>query len=160
MTDPLVVEDDREIACKRLREDAQLPQRSNAGDAGFDLSACIDSQIRLSPGQRATVPTGIALEMPNDIAGLVLSRSGLASKHGVFVLNAPGLVDPNYRGEIKVVLQNLGETEILITSGTRIAQILFTTVVHWTGWPFSIREVDRDLVSTARGDNGFGSTGI
>ena len=160
MTEPVLIKETAEIACKKLRDGAELPTRANDNDAGFDLSALVgDNGLKIAPGERALVSTGIALELPDNIAALVLSRSGLALKHGVFVLNAPGLIDPGYRGEIGVVLQNMGASSLTVTTGTRIAQLLFIGLSDLNGRRFSIYETDEPLSTTDRGPQGFGSTG-
>jgi dUTP pyrophosphatase len=137
---------------RRLREDAVLPTRAYVGDAGFDLSAC--DRVELGPGQRALVPTGIAVAIPSGCAGFVLPRSGLALNHGVTCLNTPGLIDPLYRGELKVLLVNTDPSRAYdIERGDRIAQLVLLSVemIEWV-------EVD-DLGTTERNTFGFGSTG-
>ena len=136
----------------RLSEEAAAPRRAHAGDAGFDLRA-IES-ARLEPGERASVGTGIAVEIPEGSAGLVLPRSGLAAKHGISVVNAPGLIDAGYRGEIRVLLLNTDRTEPFeIEPGDRIAQLVIVEVGDED--PLEVAS----LQESARGDGGFGSTG-
>jgi dUTP pyrophosphatase len=127
------------------------PARTREGDAGYDL--CAVEGFKLWPGGRATVPTGVAIALPPGIAGLVVPRSGLASRHGLSVVNGPGLIDPNYRGEIRVVLVNLGDAPYTGEPGDRIAQLLLT--------PYLTPEIVavEDLPSTERGELGFGSSG-
>jgi dUTP pyrophosphatase len=141
------------IPVRRLDRDLALPAAQHPDDAGYDLYAAVDA--RLDPaGGRALVPTGIAIAVPSGHAGLVLPRSGLALNHGVTCLNAPGLIDPLYRGEIKVLLVNTDPTRPYdVHRGDRIAQLVLTKVVmiEW-------EDVD-DLGSTERDVFGFGSTG-
>jgi dUTP pyrophosphatase len=130
-----------------------LPVRTRAGDAAFDLS-CVEG-FSLAPGERAMVPTGVAVAIPPGMAGLVVPRSGLAIKHGIACVNAPGLVDPNYRGELRVILINHGAETFVASAGDRIAQLLVV--------PFVAPElvVVEELPSGGddRGVNGFGSSG-
>ena len=145
MTDPVRV--------PVLRVDAALPLPAYArpDDAGLDLHAAED--VTLKPGARALVPTGLALAIPPGHAGLVLPRSGLALRHGVTLLNTPGLIDAGYRGEVKVLLVNLGEAAVTLSRGDRIAQLVVQRVEHVTLAPVS------ELPPSARGAGGFGSTG-
>ena len=115
-----VVTDTLEV--RLLRPDARPPARTRAGDAGYDLRAV--EPFSLAPGERAVVPTGVAIAVPEGAAGLVVPRSGLAAKHGLSVVNGPGLIDPSYRGEVKVVLVNLGQEPYEGEAGDRIAQLL------------------------------------
>jgi dUTP pyrophosphatase len=141
-----------ELLTTRLREDALLPTRAHEGDAGLDLYAADAAAI--GPGERATVGTGIALEIPTGFAGLVLPRSGLAARHGIALVNAPGLIDSGYRGEIKVLLLNTDRAEAFTVSpGDRIAQLVLTPVAGAV--PVEVSE----LATTARGSSGFGSSG-
>ncbi len=138
---------------RRLHPDARLPSRAHEADAGFDLHTI--EAFELAPRQRALIPTGIAIALPPGTAGLVLPRSGLAASSGVSVLNAPGLVDAGYRGEIKVVLVNHGSADASFAVGERVAQLFITAC--WTG---VAREVEGLPGGTdGRGDSGFGSTG-
>jgi dUTP pyrophosphatase len=141
-----------ELRFQKLRDDARLPTRAHAGDAGLDLYAV--ETVTLGAGERAPVPTGIAVEIPPGHAGLVLPRSGLAMRHGITLVNAPGLVDAGYRGELRVLLLNTDrEAAFEIAPGDRIAQLLLT--------PFA--EADpveaAELGDSARGRGGFGSSG-
>jgi len=129
-----------------------IPTQAHDDDAGVDLTASID--VELTPGERALVPTGISVAIPKGFAGFVLPRSGIAIKHGVTVVNAPGLIDSGYRGELKVGLINLGDGPFTVSVGDRIAQLVVMAVVT----PEFV-EVDR-LDTTSRGSGGFGSTGI
>src|ERR1700754_2857837 len=111
-----------ELAIQLLHPDARPPVRTRSGDAGYDLS-CV-SAFTLAPGERAMVPTGVAVAIPPGMCGLVLPRSGLAIKHGISCVNAPGLIDPNYRGELRVILLNHGSEPFEAAAGDRIAQLL------------------------------------
>ncbi len=130
-----------------------LPRYETAGAAGCDLLAAIETPIELAPGARHLVPTAIALSLPPGYEGQLRPRSGLAMRHGITVLNAPGTIDADYRGEIKVLLINLGHDPFSITRGARIAQLVIAPVTR-----IALTPVDH-LDSTARGTGGFGSTG-
>lgn len=132
------------------------PEPATAGSAGADLTAAVasDASITLAPGDRALVPTGLILSLPEGFEGQVRPRSGLAAKHGVTVLNAPGTIDADYRGEVQVVLINHGEAPFTIRRGDRIAQLVVAPV---TGAAFVETE---EAGSTDRGAGGFGSTGV
>jgi dUTP pyrophosphatase len=136
-----------------LRMDATLPLPAYArpDDAGLDL--CAAEAVTLAPGARALVPTGIALAIPPGFAGFVLPRSGLALRHGVTLLNTPGLIDAGYRGEVKILLVNHGEAAVSLARGDRIAQLVVQRVEHVTLAPVG------ELPDSARGTGGFGSTG-
>jgi dUTP pyrophosphatase len=136
----------------RLRPDARLPGRAHPGDAGLDLVAV--EAADLPPGARAAVPTGLAVAVPAGHAGLVLPRSGLARRAGVTVANAPGLIDPGYRGEVVVVLVNLGDAPHRVEPGDRIAQLLVVPLA-----PLDAVEVDALAPGEGREAGGFGSTG-
>ncbi len=137
---------------RRLRADAVLPTRAYAGDAGLDLAACEGAV--LPPGERAVVATGIAVAIPEGHAGFVLRRSGLAARHGVTVLNAPGLVDAGYRGELKVILLNTDRHETFVVEpGMRIAQLVVQAVAAVE--PLLVDE----LPDSERGEGGLGSSG-
>ena len=140
-----------ELPIRRLREDAVLPERAYTGDAGLDLAAC--ERHELGPGERAVVPTGLAVAIPDGYAGFVQPRSGLAAKHGISVVNAPGLVDSGYRGELRVVLLNtdLGEP-FVVEPGMRIAQLVVLPVPE-----LELAEV-KELPESERGVRGFGSS--
>jgi dUTP pyrophosphatase len=140
------------LAIRRLDPDARLPTRAHDGDAGFDLYALESGTI--PAGERAAVATGIAIELPERHAGLVLPRSGLAAEHGIALVNAPGLIDQGYRGEIRVLLLNTdSDGDFSYQAGDRIAQLIITRVEA----P-DIVEV-AELAETKRGEGGFGSTG-
>lgn len=140
-----------DVAVRRLRDDAILPTRAYEGDAGLDLAAC--ESVTLAPGERATVSTGIAVEIPEGYAGFVQPRSGLAARHGIGIVNAPGLIDSGYRGEIRVVLLNTDPSlPFTVEPGMRIAQLVVAPVA-------SVRVVEAaDLASSERGSRGFGSS--
>ena len=141
-----------ELAFQRLHPDAALPERAHPGDAGFDLRSIED--VEVGPGERAMVRTGLAVAIPDGHAGLVLPRSGLASKHGLTLANAPGLIDSGYRGELICSVVNLDLHEsVKIARGERIAQLVVVEVPERRpGW------VD-ELPPSSRGESGFGSTG-
>lgn len=141
-----------EISFRRLDRELPPPRPAHAGDAAFDLSA--RSGGVLEPGERATIPTGIAVAIPPGHGGLVVPRSGLAAKHGLSVVNGPGLIDSGYRGEVNVILVNLGSKPFEYERGDRIAQLMVVPVVA----PVLI-EVD-ELGDTERGEGGLGSTGM
>lgn len=141
------------LKIQRLHQAAILPRYMTAGSAGMDLSAAVDEPLRLGPGQTALVPTGLAIELPPGHEGQVRPRSGLAAKHGVTVLNAPGTIDADYRGEVKVLLVNLGREPVQIVAGMRVAQLVVAPVVR-----VELHEVD-ELGGTVRGAGGFGHTG-
>ena len=141
-----------ELRFARLRENAVLPSRAHEGDAGLDLYAAEPAHI--GPGERWSVPTGMAVEIPGGHAGLVLPRSGLARKHGISLVNSPGLIDAGYRGELTVLLLNTDPAEVYrVQPGDRIAQLV---VVAIAGTEPVEAEV---LAESARGDGGFGSSG-
>jgi dUTP pyrophosphatase len=140
-----------DVAVRRLRADAVLPSQAYDGDAGLDLTAC--EEARLEPGERVVVSTGIAVEIPEGYAGFVQPRSGLAARHGLGVVNSPGLIDSGYRGEIRVVLLNTDSREAFtVEPGMRIAQLVIAPVA-------SVRLVEvEELQTTDRGSRGFGSS--
>jgi dUTP pyrophosphatase len=141
-----------ELRTTRLRADAKLPSRAHDGDAGLDLYAAETATIQ--PGERATVATGVAVEIPEGLAGLVLPRSGLAARHGIALVNAPGLIDSGYRGEIRVLLLNTDRSEAFeVEPGDRIAQLVLTPVSD--AEPVEVTELEASM----RGEGGFGSSG-
>ena len=141
-----------DLKVRRLTEGALLPTRAHEGDAGLDL--CASEAAHLGPGERWSVGTGIAIEVPDGYAGLVLPRSGLAREHGISLVNGPGLIDSGYRGEVRVLLLNNDPAETFrIEAGDRIAQLVITAVE-----PTEPVEVE-SLSETGRGDGGFGSSG-
>jgi len=140
-----------DVPVRRLREDSVLPSQAYPGDAGLDLAAC--EGVTLKPGERATVPTGIAVEIPAGYAGFVQPRSGLAARHGIGVVNSPGLIDSGYRGEIRVVLLNTDpRNAFTVEPGMRIAQLVVAPVAA-----VRLIEVD-ELAVSERGGQGFGSS--
>ena len=141
-----------ELACRRLTDAATLPSRAHEGDAGLDLYAA--EAATLAPGERESVGTGIAVEIPDGHAGLVLPRSGLAARHGIALVNAPGLIDSGYRGELRVLLLNTDRNEPFeIAPGDRIAQLLITPCTAAS----PVEAVE--LSGSERGNGGFGSSG-
>lgn len=142
-----------ELKVELLHPAAKLPARAHPGDAGYDLH-CVNA-FKLASGERAVIPTGIALALPGMVAGLILPRSGLAARNGLSVVNGPGLVDPNYRGEICVILVNLGAEPFSAASGDRIAQLLLVPYVS----PVLVAVAALPSTNDGRGENGFGSTG-
>jgi dUTP pyrophosphatase len=142
-----------EIPIRRLRPDAVVPARAYVGDAGVDLVAC--ERVELGPGERAVVGTGVAVAIPAGFAGFVQPRSGLAARHGITIVNAPGLVDSGYRGKVRVVLLNTDRREpFVVESGMRIAQLVVLAVPE-----AELVEVD-ELPATERGVRGFGSSAV
>lgn len=142
------------VAVERLRPGARLPRRMSPGASGFDLSACLEAPLCLEPGRWDVVPTGVALEIPTGFEAQVRPRSGLAARHGVGILNAPGTVDSDYRGEVCVILMNWGSTPFTIADGDRIAQLVFAAVIPVRlAWAKSLK-------ATRRGSGGFGHTGV
>jgi dUTP pyrophosphatase len=140
-----------ELPVRRLRDDAVVPERAYAGDAGLDLAAC--DRFELGPGERAVVGTGLAVAIPDGHAGFVQPRSGLAARHGLSVVNAPGLIDSGYRGEIRVVLLNTDLREAFVVEpGMRIAQLVVLPVPE-----LELVETD-ELPESERGVHGFGSS--
>lgn len=144
-----------QVRIKRLpgSEDIALPARMSDLAAGFDLHAAVTEPITLAPGERRLVPTGFAMAMPAELEAQIRPRSGLAYKHGVTCLNTPGTIDADYRGEVKVLLVNLGQEPFTIARGERIAQMVFQVVPR-----VSLIESE-ELDETARGAGGFGHTG-
>ena len=141
-----------ELAVQRLRAEAVLPTRAYSGDAGLDLVAC--ERCELGPGERAIVPTGVAVAVPEGYAGFVQPRSGLARRHGISIVNTPGLIDSGYRGELQVTLLNTDrEQAFTVEPGMRIAQLVVLPVPE-----VELVEVD-ELPASERGAAGFGSSG-
>jgi dUTP pyrophosphatase len=140
-----------ELPIQRLREDAVVPARAYAGDAGLDLAAC--ERVELGPGERALVGTGLAVAIPDGYAGFVQPRSGLAAKHGITIVNTPGLVDSGYRGELKVILLNSDASEpFVVEPGMRIAQLVLLPI------PEVVPVEVEALPASERGERGFGSS--
>ena len=141
------------ILIKRLSKEVSLPKYETSGSSGMDLAANIDASIDLGPGKSVIVPTGLAVALPKGFEIQIRPRSGLAAKKNISVLNTPGTIDADYRGEIKVILINLGDQKFTIEKGLRIAQMVVCPVVK-----AQLEEVN-ELNDTARGEDGFGSTG-
>ena len=142
-----------EILIKRLSDKVGLPEYETEGSSGMDLAAHINESIEIKPGCTAIIPTGIAVSIPKSLEIQIRPRSGLAAKKKVSVLNTPGTIDADYRGEIKVILINLGEEIFVIENGLRIAQMVVCPIIQ-----AQLEEVD-ELSDTLRGKGGFGSTG-
>ena len=143
-----------EILIKRLSKNISLPKYQTDGSSGLDLTANIEQKIFIKPGKSAIIPTGLAVSIPNNYEVQIRPRSGLAAKNQISVLNTPGTIDADYRGELKVISINLGEKEFKIEKGLRIAQMVLCPVVKAV-----LKEVN-ELEDTKRGSGGFGSTGI
>lgn len=139
---------------RRVRPSALAPAYMTAGAAGMDLASAADEPLVLAPGARGAIPTGLELEIPEGYEGQVRPRSGLARKHGVTLTNAPGTIDWDYRGEVVVLLVNLGQEPHTIAPGDRVAQLVIAPVTR-----VALQEVDAPLSDTARGAGGFGHTG-
>lgn len=135
-------------------EGLDLPRYATEHSAGMDLHAAVDTDITLKPGERKLVETGLSIALPDGYEAQIRPRSGLAFKHGVTVLNTPGTIDADYRGEIKVILANLGDENFTVTRGMRVAQMVIASYTHVT-WN-AVEELDE----TVRGEGGFGSTGV
>lgn len=145
------------VLIKRLphAEDLELPSYQTEDSAGADMRAAIDEDIVLKPGERALVPTGLSIALPMGTEAQVRPRSGLAAKFGVTVVNAPGTVDADYRGELKVSLINLGAEDFTVERGMRIAQMVIAPYIR-----ADFEETTEELPETVRGTGGFGSTGV
>jgi dUTP pyrophosphatase len=141
---------------RRVRPEARVPEYMTAGAAGMDLAAAVDEPVVLGPGERAAVPTGLVVEIPVGYEGQVRPRSGLARRHGIAMVNAPGTIDSDYRGEVQVLLVNLGHEAYTVAPGDRIAQLVIAPVTR-----VALEEVKDGgaLSATARGTGGFGHTG-
>ena len=143
-----------EILIKRLSKDVKLPKYETDGSSGMDLSAYIKKEIKIKPGRTSIIPTGISLSIPKDFEIQIRPRSGLSAKNKISVLNTPGTIDADYRGEIKVILINLSNETFIVEKGTRIAQMVLCPIAK-----AELVEVE-NLDDTKRGLDGFGSTGI
>ena len=143
-----------EILIKRLSKEVTLPKYETDGSSGLDLAAFIDKNIEIKPGKSEIIPTGLAVAIPKNFEIQIRPRSGLAAKNQISVLNTPGTVDADYRGEIKVILINLSNKSFIVERGLRIAQMVLCPVAK-----AKLREVDT-LEGTSRGSGGFGSTGV
>ena len=143
-----------EVLIKRLSKNIELPKYEKNGSSGMDLSANIEKQIKIEPGKTSIIPTGISVSIPKNFEIQIRSRSGLAAKSQISVLNSPGTIDADYRGELKVILINLGNKTFVVERGARIAQMVLCPIVK-----AKFKEVD-SLDDTDRGGGGFGSTGL
>ena len=143
-----------EILIKRLSKDVALPKYETEGSSGLDLAANTDKQIKILPGKSEVIPTGLAVAIPKNFEVQIRPRSGLAAKSQISVLNTPGTIDADYRGELKVILINLSDKVFVVKKGLRIAQMVLCPVVK-----AKLKEVT-ELENTERGSGGFGSTGI
>lgn len=141
------------VIIEKMVDDAFFPEYKTDGASGADLAAYLSEDVEILPGEFKMIPTAIRIELPFGVEAQVRSRSGLASKFGVFVLNSPGTVDSDYRGEMKVVLFNAGKDPFVVTHGMRVAQMCLQTVLRGTF-------VEGSLSETARGSGGFGHTGL
>jgi dUTP pyrophosphatase len=145
------------VSIKKLTDkydDLPLPAYATAGSAGMDIYAAVEDEVIINPGQTMLIPTNLAIALPDGFECQVRSRSGLAAKSGIFALNAPGTIDSDYRGEIKVILSNFSQTAFPVNRGDRIAQLVIAKYER-VAW-----ELTNDIDNTQRGSGGFGSTGI
>ena len=143
-----------EVLIKRLSKNVELPKYETSDSSGMDLSANNDTHIKIEPGKTSIIPTGISLSIPKNFEVQIRPRSGLAAKNQISVLNTPGTIDADYRGEIKVILINLGSSTFIVEKGLRIAQMVLCPVTK-----AKFKEVE-NLDETGRGSGGFGSTGL
>jgi len=143
-----------EILIKKLSKEVTLPKYETDGSSGLDLSACIDKNIEIKPGKSEIISTGLAVAIPKNFEIQIRPRSGLAAKNQISVLNTPGTIDADYRGELKVILINLSDKNFIVENGLRIAQMVVCPVVR-----IKFKEVE-SLEDTKRGSGGFGSTGV
>lgn len=146
----------KQVLIKKLdhAKDLPLPNYESVSAAGMDLRAAVSEPVTLKPGERTMIPTGLQMAIPEGFEAQIRPRSGLAIKNGITMLNTPGTIDADYRGEVKVIAINLGEEEFVVTHGDRIAQMVIAPVTQ-----FPVVEVD-ELNVTERGEGGFGSTGV
>ena len=143
-----------EILIRKLSKTVSMPKYETAGSSGMDLAAHINEKIEIKPGETQIIPTGLSVSIPQEFEIQIRPRSGLAAKHQLSVLNTPGTIDADYRGEIKVILINLGKKSFIVEKGLRIAQMVLCPLVK-----AKIKEVET-LDGTKRGSGGFGSTGV
>ena len=141
------------VLIKKLNPEAKLPNYKTKGSSGMDLMACLDKSIKIFPGKSAIVPTGLSIAIPDDTEVQIRPRSGLAAKSNISVLNTPGTIDSDYRGEIKIILFNHGDSEFVVNNNDRVAQMILVPILK-----VEFEEV-KDLPNTIRGSGGFGSTG-
>ena len=144
----------QKILIKKLHSDVNLPAYETSGSSGMDLQAYISEEIILKPGERKLIPTGLSIAIPENLEIQIRPRSGLAYKKGISVVNTPGTIDSDYRGEIKVLLINLGKEDFIIKKFERIAQMVVCTITK------VVLSETNDLPDTIRGEGGFGSTGV
>jgi dUTP pyrophosphatase len=144
----------RKILIKKLHSDVNLPAYETSGSSGMDLQAYISEEIILKPGERKLIPTGLSIAIPENLEIQIRPRSGLAYKKGISVVNTPGTIDSDYRGEIKVLLINLGKEDFIIKKFERIAQMVVCPITK------VVLSETNDLPDTIRGEGGFGSTGV
>lgn len=142
-----------QVAIKKIHPNAKFPSRQTEGSAGYDIQSCMDEPITIAPGAVRLIPTGIAVSIPEGMEIQVRPRSGMSSKNRILIINSPGTIDSDYRGEIFVPMMNLGEENFTIEPGMRIAQLILAKVES-IEWIFG-----KDLDETLRGDKGFGSSG-
>lgn len=142
------------VKFKKLREGAEIPEFQTAGSAGADLRACLDKPVVLAPMERAMIPLGFAMEIEAGCEAQIRARSGLSIKHGITLINGVGTIDADYRGEVGVLLVNLGNEDFVIENGARIAQMVFAR------YETPKVEIVAELSDTVRGGGGFGSTGV
>ena len=143
-----------EILIKKLSKKVILPKYETDGSSGLDLAACLDNDIEIKPGRSEIIPTGLAIAIPKNFEIQIRPRSGLAAKNQITVLNTPGTIDADYRGEIKIILINLGDKSFIVQKGLRVAQMVLCPVIK-----AKVIEV-QSLEDTKRGSGGFGSTGV
>ena len=143
-----------EVLIKRLSKNIELPKYETSGSSGMDLSANIEKEIRIEPGKISIIPTGISVSIPRNFEIQIRPRSGLAAKNQISVLNTPGTIAADYRGELKVILINLSNRNFIVEKGSRVAQMVLCPIVK-----AKFKEVD-NLDDTDRGSGGFGSTGV
>ena len=141
------------VLIKKLNPEAKLPNYKTKGSSGMDLMACIEKSIKILPGKSSLVPTGLSIAIPDDTEVQIRPRSGLAAKSSISVLNTPGTIDSDYRGEIKIILFNHGDSVFIVNNNDRIAQMVLVPILK-----VEFEEV-KDLPNTIRGSGGFGSTG-
>jgi len=141
------------ILIKRLSSKVTIPKYKTKGSSGMDIAAYIENNVEINPGEKAIIPSGLSISIPNGFEVQIRPRSGLAAKNGISVLNTPGTIDSDYRGEIKVILINLGKEKFFVENGMRIAQMVVCPIVQ-----ADFEEV-KELSNTNRGTGGFGSTG-
>ena len=142
------------ILIKKLSKKVTLPKYETDGSSGLDLAACIDKNVEIKPGKSEIIPTGLAVAIPKNFEIQIRPRSGLAAKNQISILNTPGTIDADYRGELKVILINLSDKNFIVEKGLRIAQMVLCPVVK-----AKLKEV-KSLNETRRGSGGFGSTGV